>query len=157
MAKNFTERFALVVAEFFYCGRSPFAPGTVGSLGSLAIWIPAVIFSWPLWLKLALLVSIFFVGTWVSGHAINHYQKTDPPQVVIDEVVGQGIPFLIIGPTAFEITLAFLLFRLFDILKPWPIAMIERQFQDKWGIMLDDVAAGIMALTVLFIGKMWWS
>jgi phosphatidylglycerophosphatase A len=157
MPDKFTKPLALILAEFFYCGRAPFAPGTVGSLGSLVIWIPAVMFSWPLWLKLLLLIALFFIGVWASGYGIAHYQKTDPSQVVIDEVVGQGIPFLIIGPTLHEIILAFLLFRLFDILKPWPIKAIEHKFQDKWGIMLDDVAAGIFAMTVLFLGKAFWS
>jgi phosphatidylglycerophosphatase A len=147
------KRLALLLAEFFYCGRSPIMPGTVGSIGSLAIWIPAVLFAWPLWLKLVLLVAIFFIGVWASKYAILYYKKSDPPQVVIDEVVGQGIPFLIISPTWLEITLAFLLFRFFDIVKPWPIKSLERQFSDAFGIMIDDVVAGIFAMAVIFIGK----
>lgn len=153
MSKSKISFFALIVAEFFYCGRFPFAPGTVGSLGSLVIWVPSVYFAWPLVTKLALLVALFFIGVWASGYGIMHYQKTDPKQVVIDEVVGQGIPFLVIGPNAIEIAIAFLLFRFFDILKPWPIRAIEHRFLDKWGIMLDDVAAGVFALATIFIGK----
>src|SRR5262245_37535938 len=95
-------KFALLIAEFFYCGRFPLAPGTLGSLASLFIWVPAVVFHWPLWLRLILLVAIFFLGVWASQFAIAYYQKIDPKQVVIDEVVGQGLPFLIIQPTIFE-------------------------------------------------------
>lgn len=156
MSTNCAKRFALLVAEFFYCGRSPIMPGTVGSLGSLVLWIPAVMFAWPYWLKLLLLTGIFFLGVVVSRYAIAHYQKVDPAQVVIDEVVGQGIPFLIIHPTPLEIILAFILFRCFDIIKPWPIRYLERQFPNHWGIMIDDVAAGIMALLVLFVLQAWW-
>lgn len=147
------ERFALLIAEFFYCGKSPYMPGTVGSLGSLVIWVPSVVFGWPLWLKLFLLVALFFIGVWASGYAIAHYKKSDPQQVVIDEVVGQGIPFLVIGPFWIEIACAFLLFRFFDIVKPWPIKYLERQFPDAFGIMIDDVVAGIFALAIIFIGK----
>lgn len=154
MAQNeFKPRLARLLAEFFYCGRFPFAPGTVGSLGSLVIWIPSLYFAWPWWLKSILLVGIFFVGVWASEYGIRHYQRSDPKQVVIDEVVGQGIPFLILAPTIMDVVLAFALFRFFDILKPWPIKAVEERFDDKWGIMLDDVVAGIFALMVMFVAK----
>jgi phosphatidylglycerophosphatase A len=144
---------ALLVAEFFYCGRSPIMPGTVGSLGSLLLWIPSVYWHWPWFIKIFLLIFIFGIGIWASKIAINFYQKIDPKQVVIDEVVGQGIPFLIISPNIFEIILAFLLFRFFDILKPWPISWVEKRFKNAWGVMLDDVVAGIFALIILAVIK----
>lgn len=155
--KPLIDRIALLVAEFFYCGRFFIAKGTVGSLGSLVIWIPSCYFAWPWWLKLSLLVVLFFVGTWAAGYGIKHYRRADPPEVVIDEVVGQGIPFLVIAPNIFEIIAAFLLFRFFDILKPWPIHAIERQFQDKWGIMIDDVIAGFFALFLIVLFKNYFS
>lgn len=142
-----------MVAEFFYCGRFPFGPGTMGSLGSLVIWVPSLYFAWPLGVKLALLVVLFFIGVWASGYGIAHYQTSDPKQVVIDEVVGQGIPFLVMSPNPLEIAAAFLLFRFFDILKPWPIKAIEHRFRDRWGIMIDDVVAGIFAMIIIFAGK----
>ncbi|HXW53919.1 MAG TPA: phosphatidylglycerophosphatase A [Myxococcota bacterium] len=142
---------ALRLADFFYVGRSPFAPGTMGSLVSLVIWAPALYCGWPLYIKLVLLVALFFIGVWAAGVGIVHYRQVDPKQVVIDEVVGQGIPFLLIAPTIFQMLLAFALFRLFDIVKPWPIKAIERRYQDKWGLMLDDVAAGILAAGVIFV------
>lgn len=153
MERKVLPRLALLVAEFFYCGRFPKAPGTMGSLGSLVIWVPSVYFAWPLGLKLALLFGIFFLGVWASGYGINHYKRPDPPQVVIDEVVGQGIPFLIIAPNVSEVIIAFLLFRFFDIVKPWPIKALEHRFLDRWGVMLDDVVAGIYAFIIIFIGK----
>lgn len=145
-----TSKLALLLAEFFYSGRAPYAPGTAGSLASLVIWIPSIYFSWPMWVKLLLLTLLFFVGVWASSYAIAHYRCRDPKQVVIDEVVGQGIPFLLISPTIFHVALAFALFRFFDIVKPWPIKLCEDGFEDRWAIMIDDVVAGIFALIVIF-------
>lgn len=144
------KKIALILAEFFYLGRSPFAPGTVGSLGSLAIWVPAILYNWPFWVKIFLLVAIFFLGLWASKYGIEYYEKEDPKQVVIDEVVGQGIPFLFISFSLFNIILAFLLFRFFDILKPWPIKKIEKSFPNAFGLMFDDVVAGIFALLSIY-------
>jgi phosphatidylglycerophosphatase A len=151
--QNLKIRFARIVAEFFYCGRFPVAPGTVGSLGSLVIWIPSVYCAWPITVRLAMLGALFFLGVWASRYAIDYYQQPDPKQVVIDEVVGQGIPFLVISPNLWQVVFSFLLFRFFDIVKPWPIRTVEHSFRDQWGIMLDDVIAGIFAMMVLFIGK----
>jgi phosphatidylglycerophosphatase A len=146
-------RVALLIAEFFYCGCIPYAPGTVGSLASLIIWGPSVYYAWPLFIKLMLLVLLFFIGVWASRYGIAYYQTPDPKQVVIDEVVGQGIPFLVINAHFLEIIIAFVLFRFFDVLKPWPIKAIERRFLNEWGIMLDDVLAGIFAMIVIVLGK----
>jgi phosphatidylglycerophosphatase A len=145
----------LLLATFFGCGKSRFAPGTVGSLASLLIWVPVSLYC-PLYARLSLLVLLFFLGVWVCGYAIAHYQKIDPPQVVIDEVVGQGIPFLFIKVSWLPVLLAFLLFRFFDIVKPWPIKWSENYFPNKWGIMIDDVIAGFMASAVLLLSKKWF-
>jgi phosphatidylglycerophosphatase A len=145
---------ALLLAEFFYCGRAPFAPGTVGSLGALIIWIPALYYRWPAWLLLLILLFLFLVGLWACPYGIAHYQNSDPKQVVIDEVVGVGIPFLVIDPNWIEILAAFVLFRFFDILKPWPIKAVEKRFLGGMGIMLDDVVAGIFALLVIVLAKL---
>lgn len=149
------KRIALLVAEFFYCGRFPFMPGTMGSLGALIIWVPAVYYAWPCWLKILVILGLFALGLWASIYGIEHYKKIDPKQVVIDEVVGIGIPFLVVAPNIWEIILAFVLFRFFDILKPWPIHYVEKRFPDHWGIMLDDIVAGIFSLIVLMVIKVW--
>lgn len=150
---NSKNQIKLMIAEFFLCGRSPIAPGTVGSIGSLIIWVPAVYFLLPNFIIASTIVAIFFIGVWASEYGIEYYKKSDPKQVVIDEVVGQGIPFLVIGFSIKEILAAFLLFRFFDIVKPWPIKWIEKRFDDKWGIMLDDVLAGIFALVAILLAK----
>ncbi|MCA9508401.1 MAG: phosphatidylglycerophosphatase A [Myxococcales bacterium] len=153
MSSNIKTKIALLIAEFFYCGRFPIAPGTCGTAGALVIWVPALFFSWSCWLILSLLLMLFFIGIWASDYGIEHYKKDDPKQVVIDEVVGVGIPFLIIDPSVQQVFTAFVLFRFFDILKPWPIKWVERSFPKAWGIMLDDVVAGIFALLALLFAR----
>lgn len=153
MPEKLKASLALLIAEFFYCGKFPYAPGTVGSLGALVIWYPALYYAWPWWLKLALLVVLFFIGIWASAYGIRHYHKSDPKQVVIDEVVGIGLPFLAINAHWFQVLGAFLLFRFFDILKPWPIKWVEKKFKGAWGIMLDDVVAGLFALVLIYLIK----
>ncbi len=144
------QKLAMLIAEFFYCGRSKFAPGTIGSLGSLIIWVPALYF-FPLYIKILLLAFLFILGLWASSYAIVYYKNLDPKQVVIDEVVGQGIVFLVLLPNWWEVIVAFLLFRLFDIVKPWPIKQTEKSFPKEWGIMLDDVMAAFYALVCCFM------
>lgn len=153
MARSIKSKIALLIAEFFYCGRFPFAPGTAGTVGALAIWLPAVFLAWPMWLNCSLLIFLFIIGIWASKYGILHYQKEDPKQVVIDEVVGVGIPFLAILPTIEQAIAAFVLFRFFDILKPWPIKWVERAFPGAWGVMLDDVVAGLFALIVIVLAN----
>ena len=151
MRQKLKKKIALLIAEFFYCGRFPYAPGTVGSLGALVIWVPALIFSWSLALKLLILILLFIIGLWASTYGIVYYKKSDPKQVVVDEVVGIGLPFLVINNNLFEIISAFVLFRFFDILKPWPIKYIEKRFPDHWGIMLDDILAGLFAMIIMLV------
>lgn len=138
--------FALIIAEFFYCGRSPIMPGTMGSLGALVLWTPMIYLGSPLWLLFATMILLFIIGTWSSYYGIEHYGNDDPKQVVIDEVVGIAFPLFLAEPIWWHILAAFLLFRFFDILKPWPIKWVEKSFPAAWGIMLDDVVAGIMAM-----------
>lgn len=153
MRQKLKKHIALIIAEFFYCGRFPYAPGTVGSLGALVIWVPALYYAWPLWLMILVLIILFVLGLWASAYGIAKYKKSDPKQVVIDEVVGLGLPFLVISAHIPEIIYAFVLFRFFDIVKPWPINYVEKRFPDHWGIMLDDVVAGLFAMIILALGK----
>jgi phosphatidylglycerophosphatase A len=141
-------RIALLIAEFFYCGRFPYAPGTMGSLGALLIWVPLLLYSHIIYIFIALLL-IFIIGIWSSSYGIAYYQKPDPKQVVIDEVAGMGIAFLVISPTVGQIIAAFVLFRFFDIIKPWPISYVEKRCPLAWGIMLDDIVAGIFTMALL--------
>lgn len=151
--KSFKTSLALFIAEFFYCGKFPYAPGTIGSLGALFIYVPILYSSFPRWILLPIIIILFFLGLWASHYGIVHYKKNDPKQVVIDEVVGIALPFLVINAHWYEVLLAFGLFRFFDIVKPWPINMLEKRFKNAFGLMFDDVIAGFFAMILILIAK----
>ena len=137
-------------------GYFPLAPGTAGSAAGLALVIALrqVPFE-PPWLAVSLTVlagCLFGVGVWAAGEAEKSFGRVDPPPVVIDEVVGQIITFLVSPLAPWKwLLVGFVLFRVFDVVKPFPARRAER-VPGGWGIMLDDVAAGVYsaaALTVL--------
>lgn len=134
-----------LIATGFYSGYSPIAPGTAGSLAGLALYlIPG--FEGPLAFPL-LIILIFAIGVF-SAAALERLVGEDPPVVVIDEIVGMWVSLLLLPKTLPVIAAAFLLFRFYDIVKPPPARQLER-LRNGWGIMLDDVAAGLYAnLTV---------
>lgn len=147
------DRLALEVARVSYAGRSPVAPGTVGSavavLAAPWLFLPLQ----PGW-RLLVLVLLFFGGAWAAGRAALRLGRCDPGCVVIDEVLGQWVamlPFGVLSP--WGMAAAFVLFRLFDIVKPWPVGASEDWLPGGYGIMVDDVVAGACAalcLSVLF-------
>jgi len=95
--------------------------------------------------------ALFALGVWAAGEAEKFFGRTDPGQVVVDEVVGQMLTFLLLPRlTLGWLLLGFLLFRVFDIFKPFPARQAER-FSRGWGIMLDDVIAGVYGLCVLTV------
>jgi phosphatidylglycerophosphatase A len=142
---------AIPIATWFGCGASPFAPGTAGSLGAL---IPAYLLvrygGWHApWF--AVLAAFFLIpGIWAADWVAEGAKHEDPGMVVIDEVLGQWITLA--GALAFNWKswlAAFLLFRLFDIWKPFPIRRLE-SLPGGVGIVADDVLAGIYGALVLF-------
>ncbi len=145
------DRVAYLIATGAGVGLSPIAPGTFGAIEALAIFIAtrALLANNPrahLWLLLALNVIIFAVGVWAAHRACRICKLEDPSQVVIDEVSGQLIALapLALAPSAARVILAFVLFRLFDIFKPYPIRKLER-LRAGWGVMADDGLAGLYA------------
>jgi phosphatidylglycerophosphatase A len=99
----------------------------------------------------AALLALFAAGVWAAGEAETFFGRTDPGQVVIDEVVGQMLTFLVIPQATWKwLVGGFLLFRTFDIVKPFPARQAER-IPRGWGIMLDDVIAGVYGLAVLAV------
>jgi phosphatidylglycerophosphatase A len=96
-------------------------------------------------------LALFAAGVWAAGEAETFFGRTDPGQVVIDEVVGQMLTFLVIPHATWKwLVGGFLLFRTFDIVKPFPARQAER-IPRGWGIMLDDVIAGVYGLAVLAV------
>ena len=137
----------------FKIGYLPIAPGTWGSLAALIVWYVLIGHISSITL-IALIVIIFVLGVYTSSVIEINLTIKDPSIVVIDEWVGQWIALMFLPKSMVWGLVAFLLFRLFDIWKPYPINKIDN-IHGGWGIMLDDVLAGVFALVVISILRVW--
>lgn len=138
---------ARLIGSFFFLGRSPYMPGTVGSIGALALYYP-LRNNMPL--HAITILIVFIVGTWSARKMCEKFSNEDPQEVVIDEVAGVLITLFLIPYSIIAMISGFFLFRLFDIIKPWPIKRLE-PIKNGYGVMLDDVLAGVFANIVLQI------
>jgi phosphatidylglycerophosphatase A len=135
-------RIAYVFATWFGCGLSRLAPGTVGTLGALPLWFvvrgggPLAVF--------ATAIAVTMVGIWSAGVVARHFRTKDPQFVVIDEAAGVLLALAGSPQTSRGAIAAVVLFRLFDMTKPFPARRAER-LPNGWGIVLDDVVAGVQA------------
>ncbi len=146
---------ASLLATWFGCGLLPKAPGTWGSLAALpvAFVIAALAGSWGL---LAAAILATFVGVWAAGVYAARSGQADPQRVVIDEVAGQWLALVPVAQDLRLYAVAFLAFRFFDIVKVWPAGRIDRELKGGWGIMLDDVVAGLYAAALTYgIALLW--
>ena len=134
-------RLAILLATFFGVGFFPVAPGTAGSAATIPLFLLLRWLDLP-WLEPVVIVALFAIGIWAGSVAERHYARTDPGYVVLDEVIGQLTTLLFIPVTWKGILIGFLLFRLFDIVKPFPARQCERM-HGGLGIMADDLMAGI--------------
>lgn len=136
---------ALALATSLGVGYVPFAPGTFGSAAGLLLW--ALLPASPA-LQAGTSVVVFALGVWAAAVTERHYRTTDPGVVVIDEVLGMLVT-LLFNPVGWGGALVgFLLFRLFDVLKPYPANRFER-LHGGLGVMADDAMAGVYANMVL--------
>jgi phosphatidylglycerophosphatase A len=133
--------FALAVATAFGAGYAPIAPGTFGSAVGLLLWL--VLPSSTLVQGIAIL-ALFAIGSWSGSVAERHFGRTDPGQVVVDEVAGMLVTLFLIPVGWAGAIGAFLLFRIADIVKPFPANRLER-LPGGIGIMADDIMAGVYA------------
>lgn len=142
------------LATWFGCGLLKPAPGTWGTLGALPFGVALLYYGgWPV---LALTTILcFIIGLWAARKFDAMVGGHDCSAIVIDEVVGVWIallPALLHGSffiAGIYVLLAFLLFRFFDILKPWPVGSADKKLPGAWGVMVDDVFAGIMAAIII--------
>jgi len=135
------------IATGFYIGRLGPAPGTLGTL----LGIPVVyIASFNQWAIVLALLLLFVVGLITAGEVIALSGERDPEEVVIDEVTGYVACFLFVEPALKTCVLALVLFRILDIFKPFPVNLFER-LPGAYGVMLDDVVAGVMTSALLFL------
>lgn len=137
------------LATGFGSGLVPIAPGTFGSLAAVLPWL--LLRELPLpWLGAAILAG-FVLGIVASAWAVRRLGRDDPGCVVVDEWVGLWIALSAAPPAWPWLVAGFVLFRVFDIAKPWPVGWLEKRFVGGLGVMLDDVAAGGMAALVLLL------
>ncbi|KEQ16880.1 phosphatidylglycerophosphatase A family protein [Endozoicomonas numazuensis] len=128
-------------------GLSPVAPGTFGTLAAIPFYL---VFQYlPLWNYLLVLAVSIVLGIWLCGKTSKDLGVHDHPGIVWDEFVGYWITMLV-APSGWEWVLTgFILFRIFDIWKPWPIGWLDQKVHGGLGIMIDDIIAGIFALISL--------
>lgn len=131
----------------FGSGLSPKAPGTVGSLAALPFGIALSML--PLWPGLALIAGAFVLGVYLCGETARRLGVHDHPGIVWDEFVGLWLVMIFMPFHWIWWLAAFVLFRFFDIVKPWPVRWADRRLGGGLGIVVDDVLAGAYALAVL--------
>lgn len=136
-----------LLAVGFGSGFMPKAPGTAGTLA--AVPIALLIAALPLLGQCIALALIIGLGCYVCGAAAEFLGVEDPGIVVWDEIAGFCVAMFLVPASAATICLGFLMFRLFDILKPWPISKVERSLSGGVGIMMDDVVAGALTCVIL--------
>jgi phosphatidylglycerophosphatase A len=142
------EKLITFLATGFYSGLSPFAPGTAGTL--VGVFVCLLCLPMPWILRLLFVIALMAISFYIAGEAENIYQKKDDQRIVIDEIIGLQITMLPVAINSLNLCVGFVLFRIFDILKPFPIRNLQ-ELPGGWGVVADDVGAGIYAGTVLWL------
>lgn len=152
-------KIALIFATYFGAGLSPKAPGTAGSFATLPLAFLMAYFFGRNGIFIATTVS-FFIGVWATNQITKNSEEKDPSKVVIDETAGQLMSFSLVATylqgnfstkAIIIYLLGFGLFRFFDIVKMGPVKWADTKIKNAWGVMLDDVFAGIFASLVLMM------
>lgn len=143
-----------LLAFGFGAGLSPFAPGTVGTL--VAVPLAASAWLMPLWPRVAFGILLLVGGIWICGESARRLGVHDYGGIVMDEIASFYLLMLLLPATWFWMAAGFVMFRIFDIAKPWPIGPLDRRVGGGFGIMLDDVVAALFAALVLQLGNLAW-
>jgi phosphatidylglycerophosphatase A len=151
LSKNRTAKSVILfIAQGAYSGRLPFAPGTAGTVVGVLLYL-LVKGLGPAW-YLAAAAAVIVIGIWTAGRAEVQLGKKDAQSIVIDEIAGYLVAMFLVPAGWGFIVAGFLLFRFFDIAKPWPLKRLQ-DLHGGAGVMLDDIGAGIYANIVLQIGR----
>ena len=137
----------VLIAVGFGSGLAPKAPGTAGTLVAIPLYL--VMQPLPLISYLLITTCLFIAGIWICTYAAEKFGVHDHPAIVFDEIVGYLITMIAAPGGWVAMAVGFVLFRLFDAIKPWPVSWFDRNVNGGLGIMLDDVVAGILALAIL--------
>jgi len=150
---HFVDKAALFLATGCYVGKIPFAPGTFGS--AVGLPIAYLVSLTPLPFSLLFIIAFIGFAVLISNRAEIVMAKKDPGDIVIDEIVGIVIIFINFAVNVWILIAGFILFRIIDIMKPYPIRWIDRQVPGGCGVVLDDVIAGIYANLILRLITLW--
>ncbi len=145
--KQLLKRPTAFLAYGFGSGLAPKAPGTFGTLAAIPVFY--LMQSLPVISYLLLTALFFIIGIWLCQKTVDWLQQDDPSAIVWDEIVGYLITMVAAPSGWLWIVLGFVLFRIFDILKPWPVSLADKKLHGGFGVMLDDVIAGLYALMIL--------
>ncbi|MGB1077286.1 MAG: phosphatidylglycerophosphatase A [Bdellovibrionales bacterium] len=135
---------AIIMATWFGSGYMFPAPGFWGTLASMPLGIVLLAMTSKLTLGLVAIL-VFILGLWAAKQFEDQSKSHDSSMIVIDETAGILITLLFASPNPTSILLAFLLFRLFDSAKPWPISWLDKKIDGAFGVMIDDILAGLIA------------
>ena len=152
------KKFNLLLLTFFNIGKIKKAPGTIASLITCLFFL-ALINIFDISVMLFLTLIVFFYSLIAINNSFDEFNSEDPPEIVIDEFVGQMLPLLSIPiyeilyplPIIYYCIPAFFLFRLYDIWKPYPVNYVDENVKGAIGIMFDDIIAGIYSIITLII------
>ena len=131
----------------FGSGLSPYAPGTMGTLVAIPLFLCAAYFGSMIVLVSCLVISI--AGIYLCERTTRALGVHDHSAIVWDEIAGYFVTMLFVPVSVISVILGFMLFRLFDILKPWPISVIDSRLKGGLGVMLDDILSGVFACVIL--------
>jgi phosphatidylglycerophosphatase A len=135
------------IACGFGVGAFPIMPGTAGTLACIPFVILAARLS--LWWYLAITLAVCLISMWSTGQADKDFAEHDHPATVSDEYAGFFVTMIAVPISLYSILIGFVLFRLFDIWKPWPISWMDKNIGGGLGVVLDDVAAGALSCAIL--------
>ena len=155
MKRGPASRLALLLATGFGAGRVPFAPGTAGSLVGLGLALALAATGLDVPVVAAVTAIVCLAGFPICASAVRSLGESDPPAVVWDEIAGTMVALVAVPAGWPWWAAAFVLFRAFDVLKPWPIGWIDRRVGGGAGVMLDDLVAGAFAFAgVQLLGRL---
>ena len=149
LAKTVFQSPVHILAFGFGSGLAPFAPGTFGTLAAIPLyWILSF---FPVWFYLAVVLIAAIAGIWICGESAKKLGVHDHGGIVWDEFVGFWITMIAAPSGLIWILVGFVIFRIFDIWKPWPIFIVDDKVSGGFGIMLDDILAGVYAFAIMQI------
>lgn len=138
---------ASFIAFGFGSGLSPYIPGTAGTLAAIPLYL--LLAQLNLWAYIGIIAAAFVVGIYICDRASKQLGVHDHGGIVWDEFVGYWVTMIAVPLTWYWVVLGFILFRIFDMVKPWPIGWFDRRLEGGFGIMVDDVVAAIPAAACL--------